>query len=80
MVKNARAKREARRYQAEHPGISYAQALRLSLEEHERTQSTDEIVPQVDDTATTADRLLASHYMTNPFGLKPDNIDDDGPS
>ena len=76
MATNARAKREARRYRAEHPGVSYQQALRESLEEHEHTKSTKEFVPQGDDTSSTADRMLLSHYLTNLFGSKSDNIVD----
>jgi hypothetical protein len=77
VVKNARAKREARRYQVEHPGMSYQQALRESLAEHERTKSAKKTAPQDDDTPDTADHVLSSHYLTNPFGSKPHNIVDD---
>lgn len=78
MVKNARAKREAHRYQAEHPGISYQQALRESREEYNRTKSTNATVPQGDNASNTADQTLSSHYLTNPFDSKPDNVVDDG--
>lgn len=70
MVKNAREKRAARRYQIEHPGISYSQALHESREEYERTESTKQVAPRDDD---TVDQMPSSHYLTNPFGLQQDN-------
>ena len=73
MVKNAREKRAARRYQIEHPGISYRQALHESREEYERTESTKHVVPRDDDTAHTVDQPPSSHYLTNPFGLQQNN-------
>ncbi|SCX31505.1 hypothetical protein SAMN02799620_05366 [Mycolicibacterium fluoranthenivorans] len=88
MVKNAKAKRAAREYQLAHPGMSYSQARQESREEYERSRSStrastcDEhegTTPsgpewsEADDIRHPIERPLPSHYLTNPFGLKPND-------
>lgn len=41
MTKNSKAKREARRYQSEHPGTTYPEALRESQRLYHEEQTTD---------------------------------------
>ena len=88
MVKNARAKRAAREYQLAHPGMSYQQARQESREEYERSKSSTRASARDEDEGATPsqpessgsdntrhpiERPLPSHYLTNPFGLKPND-------
>jgi hypothetical protein len=77
VVKNRTRKLAVRRYQSEHPGMSYTTALRKWREQRDRAILAKKAVPQPDEAARNADSVPAAHYLNNPFGLRPnDDVND----